>query len=226
MEIKWGQMSPTGQKGKTAERVTVWMFAWGKWQIKREDGQIQRTLFSTADSSCSLCWQIHWLREAALEILHLGGKSHWQTAEAATALIAVLIPPGSFQGLRVRGGKIRPKMRKPRSLQEPPQQSRAILSTADIIFRGKKNPGQKDVHVRTHTLQGLEDCSQVIAKLTSPNCSLKCLPPDWLKRLSNGSCNKPCHMLLGNKQKQNKKKLFFALSCYRSRPDTLSQTHY
>lgn len=151
MEIKWGQMSPTGQKGKTAERVTVWMFAWGKWQIKREDGQIQRTLFSTADSSCSLCWQIHWLREAALEILHLGGKSHWQTAEAATALIAVLIPPGSFQGLRVRGGKIRPKMRKPRSLQEPPQQSRAILSTADIIFRGEKNPGQKDVHVRTHT---------------------------------------------------------------------------
>lgn len=76
-------------------------------------------------------------------------------------------------------------------------------------IQGEKNPGQKDVHVRTHTLQGLEDCSQVIAKLTSSNCSLKCLPPDWLKRLSNGSCNKPCHMLLGNKQKQNKKKTFF-----------------
>lgn len=86
---------------------------------------------------------------------------------------------------------------------------------------------KKKIQVRkmcmyAHTLQGLEDCSQVITKLTSSNCSLKCLPPDWLKRLSNGSSNKPCHMLLGNKQKN----IFFPILSYRSPRDTPPQTRY
>lgn len=115
---------------------------------------------------------------------------------------------------------------------ESPALCRSRHSTAEpysarlILYSGEKKIQVRKMCTYAHTLQGLEDCSQVIAKLTSSNCSLKCLPPDWLKRLSNGSCNKPCHMLLGNKQKQNKTNFFFAFSCYRSRPDTLSQTHY
>lgn len=34
---------------------------------------------------------------------------------------------------------------------------------------------------------------------------MKCLPPDWPKELSNGSSNKPDHMLLDNK---------YSISCF------------
>lgn len=49
----------------------------------------------------------------------------------------------------------------------------------------------------------MEGCSQVITKLTSSTSILekKKKPPDWPKRLSDGSSNKLYHMLLGCKQK-------------------------
>lgn len=73
-----------------------------------------------------------------------------------------------------------------------------------------------------HTTE-IEDCSQVITTLTSSNSSLKCLPPDWPKKLSNGSSNKPRHMLLGNKHKT-----FLSILSYRilHMISTYSDTHY
>lgn len=77
------------------------------------------------------------------------------------------------------------------------QPDRTILFTADILREGKKIQ-VRNMLMHVH-ITWIEDRSQVITTLTSSNSSLKCLPPDWPKRLSNGSSNKPCHMLLGNK---------------------------
>ena len=75
------------------------------------------------------------------------------------------------------------------------------------IFRSETHT-HTHTHTHTDTHTATEDGSQVITTLTLSNCSWKCLPPDWPKRLSNGSRNKPRHMLLDNKQKNT---FFFLL---------------
>lgn len=80
------------------------------------------------------------------------------------------------------------------------QQNRAAVFPADVL--GGKNPGQKRTHAHAHamyTRQESKDRCQVITTLTPSHGGLKCLPPDWPKELSNGSSNKPDHMLLDNK---------------------------
>lgn len=58
---------------------------------------------------------------------------------------------------------------------------------------------RSETHARMYTRQESKDCGQVITTLTPSDGGLKFLPPDWPKELSNGSSNKPDHMLSDNK---------------------------
>lgn len=81
-----------------------------------------------------------------------------------------------------------------RSAAFAPKQSRSVPG-----WYSQRGKSRSETHERMYTRQESKDRRQVITTLTPSNGGLKCLPPDWPKELSNGSSNKPDHMLLDNK---------------------------
>lgn len=67
------------------------------------------------------------------------------------------------------------------------------------VFPAQREKFRSETRACMYTWQESKDRCQVITTLTPSDGGLKCLPPDWSKELSNGSSNKPDHMLLDNK---------------------------
>lgn len=175
---------------KCAAAVMVWMFTWEsreKWQIKRAD-----RLFSAQRTAPALSADRYSYSGNPSLRLRISLANSWNCNCTNCCINTV----NMFKDWKSVAAKYDSDM-KSKAARAPlfAGKTEPVLFTADILW---KEIQVRNTRTHVHTT-GIGDRSQVITTLTSSNCSLKCLPPDWPKRLSNGSSSKPRHMPLGNK---------------------------
>lgn len=184
---------------KCAATLMVWMFAresreW--WEIKRGDRQIQQSLQHNGQLLLFLLTDRLERGSTVNPSLRLQNPltNSWNCNCANFCINAGDI----FKDRKACGSKIDTKTESWETYTVRRLCSETEPLCSRLIFSEKKKIQVRNTRMHIHTT-GIEDRSQVIKTLTSSNCSLKCLPPDWPKGLSNGSSNKPCHMLLDDK---------------------------